>query len=113
MNPTPYLNISTFAPANWRNGRGTAMWDPQTDDRVVFARDSTGAATISKCFTANYDGSNVLELTTPLDVGNGPLRVVGPMDWSSDGSQMVFAAIDPQSYWHLYIMEATVVTCRH
>jgi Tol biopolymer transport system component len=101
-----YTNISSLAPANWRNGRGTAMWDPQTDGRLVFARDSTGAETISKFFTANYDGSNIQALSAPLDAGNGPLQVVGPMDWSSDGSDMVFAAIDLQSYWNLYIMNS-------
>jgi len=98
-----HINVTALAPADWRNGSGTGMWDPQTDGRVVFARDSVN---ISKFFTANHDGGNMLELTAPLDAGAGPLRVFGPMDWSLDGSEMVFAAADPQNNEHLYIMNS-------
>jgi hypothetical protein len=104
-----YTVITDNAPADWQSGPIAAAWDPLNPDRVVFARDSTDGVNppTSRFFTADFDGANVQALhTSILDVGNGPLQVFGTMDWSSDGSLLVFAGRDPQTNEKIYVINS-------
>ncbi len=102
--PIGSLPVNTYAFAsagiiNWSSGRSGFSWDPQNPDRLVFARDSGAAApAVSMLWTANYDGTGVQRLAPdgllrPVD--SAPLLVVGPLDFSPDGQQIVFAAYSP------------------
>jgi hypothetical protein len=100
------LPVNTYAivsgagglPPAWQGGQSGFSWDPQNPSRLVFSRDSTGVETVSMLWTAAYDGSGVLRLAPdgllrPSD--SAPLIVYGPLDYSPDGQQIVFAAYSP------------------
>jgi len=104
-----YTVVSANVPADWKTGSIAAAWDPLNPDRVVFARDSSDGVNppTSRFFAADFTGANVQPLhTSILNVGTGPLQVFGTMDWSSDGSMLVFAGRDPQGNEKIYVMNS-------
>jgi Tol biopolymer transport system component len=100
-----YSVATAVLPAAWADGQAAAAWDPVNPDRFVFARDSTGAAVVSRFFSADYDGGNLDTITTDLmDLGNGPIAVE-TMDISSNGAMIVFSGYTPTSgVEKLYVM---------
>lgn len=99
--------ITDFDPTNRNGGPGAFAWDPQNPTRLAFVRDSTDGVnpTSSRIYTADYAGANVVPLSPDeMDVGAGVLRVTGTMDWSADGTQLVFAAVDPGGAEKLYVI---------
>ncbi|MDH3495501.1 MAG: hypothetical protein OER21_01945 [Gemmatimonadota bacterium] len=87
--------VTDFDQVNRKTGPGAFAWDPQNPDRLAFVRDSLGT---SRIYTALFDGSDVQPLSPDfMDVGSGPLQIVGGLDWSPDGTQLAFSAADPQT----------------
>ena len=98
VNTYTYVTDAAGIPPAWQGGQSGFDWDPQKPDELVFARDSTGVETVSTLWTAAYDGTGVQRLTPdslarPSD--GAPLIVYGPLDYSPDGQQIVFAAYSP------------------
>lgn len=90
--------VSAVVPGRPTGAPGFA-WRPGSLTRIAFARDSIadplGYWTASRIYETNTDGSGRLPLSPPvMDAGGGPLRVQAGMDWSPDGSTIVFSATD-------------------
>jgi Tol biopolymer transport system component len=98
VNTYVYVSKAAGIPPAWQGGQSGFSWDPQNPDRLVFARDSTDVNDVSMLWTANYDGSGVQRLAPdglkrPSD--GADLVVYGPLDYSPNGQQIVFAAYSP------------------
>jgi Tol biopolymer transport system component len=94
-----YLMVTDSVPTTWANGWSEYAWDPQNPDRIAFVRDSIGTFTVSMVWTTAFDGSGPQRLAPGglQRPGDGaPLHVQGPLDFSPDGQQIVFAAYSPQ-----------------
>jgi hypothetical protein len=90
-----YVVATATMEAAWRTGPPAGAWDPVSQDRFYFARDSID---VSRIFSMLWDGSSLDTITSGLlDVGNGPLRIE-EMDVSSDGSMIVFSAYDQVTF---------------
>ena len=81
------------------NGPPAFAWRPGGLTRIAFVRDSIVDSiyltTASRIYESNPDGSGVIPLSPKVaDLGHGPLRIQGTMDWSPDGSTIVFSAYD-------------------
>ena len=88
--------VTDFDRTNRNTGPGEFAWDPQNPDRLAFVRDSAGT---SRIYTSLFDGTDVQPLSPDfMDVGNGPLIIIGGLDWSPDGSLLVFSAADPRTF---------------
>ncbi|HET7042271.1 MAG TPA: hypothetical protein VFI13_09635 [Gemmatimonadales bacterium] len=97
-------------------------WRPDASTRIAFVRDSTvsdsfSSWTTSRFYQTNGDGTSLTPLSPVLmDLGRGPLRVTGSIDWSPDGSTIVFAATDTAytSYYtnSLYLLDVTTGAVR-
>ncbi|MDH3458651.1 MAG: hypothetical protein OER90_17565, partial [Gemmatimonadota bacterium] len=88
--------VTDFDQTNRKTGPGAFAWDPQNPDRLAFVRDSAGS---SRIYTSLFDGTDVQPLSPDfMDVGTGPLVIVGDLDWSPDGSLLAFSAADPQTF---------------
>jgi dipeptidyl aminopeptidase/acylaminoacyl peptidase len=97
--------ITDFDTVNRNDGVGFFSWDPQTGNRIAFVRDSTDGVNpaSSRIYTALFDGTDVQPLSPDfMDLGSGPLRIEGPIDWSPDGTQLVFSAVDAKGIDHIY-----------
>jgi Tol biopolymer transport system component len=103
--PIPNIPVNTYTvvtsgmPAAWRNGPPAGAWNPTgaLSNQIIFARDSTGIATVSKFFTVNFDGTGLDTITTDIMPGvSGFLRVL-EMDVSADGSLIAFIGEDTQN----------------
>jgi len=83
------------------SGPTSYAWNPAVPGRIAIVRDSTADTTgyqQSAIYRIDRSGTGLAILSAPvMDVGNGPLKVVGPMDWSPDGTRIVFAARDPNA----------------
>jgi hypothetical protein len=100
------------------DGPASYAWNPVVPGRIAIVRDfydegGTGY-TSSTIYRIDQSGTGVAMLSPAvMDVGNGPLKVVGPMDWSPDGTRIVFAARDPnenESSLYLLTVATAVVT---
>lgn len=100
--------VTAFDPKNRPEGPETFAWDPTNPDRLAFVRDSldpAGGPRSSRIYVGSFDGTGVVPLSPDvMDLGAGPLRLVGPADWSGDGARLAFAAIDPKGEQHLYLI---------
>lgn len=85
------------------DGPAAFAWDPLDPRMLVVVRDSVTdkAEVISRLYRVTFDGQLV---QPPLSswlfdpVSLRPLRIVGTLDWSADGSTIVFAAQDPLAF---------------
>ena len=98
--------------AVFTSGPAAFAWNPSVLDEIAFFRDTIDAvsgAAVSHLFRASYDGSTV-NLYTPdgMDDGQGPLKVVGTIDWSVDGLIAFTAYPAGQSPFNtdLYVIQA-------
>ena len=105
-----YSTTTGSLPAPWTIGSGAGFWDPRpaSQDRIIFAGDSTGLATVSRFFSVSYDGTGLNTIPpTPslLQVGGGPPLEVLELDISADGTLIVFVGYDAQALEdRLYVM---------
>lgn len=102
------LFVTDFDPAKV-NGPGSFAWDPTDPSRLAVIRDSLTLEqkVASRIWTVGFDGSAPQPLSAPtMDLGGGPLQVGGTIDWSPDGTTLVFVAIDtiPNSGQNLYVI---------
>jgi len=84
----PTVFITDGSLANF-SGSGAFAWDPQMPNRLAFVRDLTPFGQ-SGIFTANFDGTGLVGGQV-LNDGVDSIRV-REMDWSPDGSFIVFSA---------------------
>ena len=95
-------DLSTLLPGR-TDGPPAFAWRPDASTRIAFVRDtildSLSGLTASRVYQANGDGTTLTPLS-PLvaDLGRGPLRIQGGIDWSPDGSTIVFTAQDSSAY---------------
>lgn len=103
---------------NRPDGPASYAWNPVVPGRIAIVRDfydegGTGY-TSSTIYRIDQSGTGVAMLSPAImDVGNGPLKIVGPMDWSPDGTRIVFSARDPntnESSLYLLTIATAVVT---
>jgi Tol biopolymer transport system component len=95
------------------DGPPAFAWRPDASTRIAFVRDtildSLAGVYSSRVYTANGDGSTVVAISPRIaDLGRGPLRISGGIDWSPDGNTIVFTAGDTTSYESsLYALDVT------
>jgi hypothetical protein len=97
--------VTDFDQVDRNDGPDSYAWDPLNSDRLAFVRDSSDGVNpaSSRVYIALYDGTNVQPLSPDvMDVGNGPLRIVGPIDWSPTGQQLAFPAVDTLGEQEIY-----------
>jgi hypothetical protein len=89
------------------DGPASFAWDPTDPKRLIVVRDSvTTFGLASRLWAVNFDGQAPLPLSAAiLDVGKGPLTIAGPLDVTSDGATIVFAASDSTFSRKLYLIE--------
>jgi hypothetical protein len=99
--------VTDFDQVNRKDGVDAFAWDPLNPDRIAFVRDSTDGVNpaSSRIYTALYDGTGVQPLSPDvMDVGNGPLQIVGTIDWSPIGQQLAFPAVDTLGEQEIYVI---------
>jgi hypothetical protein len=99
--------VTDFDPVDRNDGPGAFAWDPQNPTRLAIVRDSTDGVnpTSSRIYTVDYTGANVVPLSPDeMDAGNGVLRILSTIDWSPDGTQLVFDAVDPGGSEKIYVI---------
>ena len=89
------------------DGPASFAWDPTDPKRLIVVRDSaTALGFASRLWTVQFDGQAPLPLSPAiLDVGKGPLTIGGPLDVTSNGATIVFAASDSGGGRKLYLIE--------
>jgi Tol biopolymer transport system component len=115
------VEVTTAVPTR-PDGPVAFAWRPDASTRIAFVRDSditdgVSTWTTSRFYQTNGDGSGLTPLSPVLmDLGRGPLRVTGSIDWSPDGSTIVFAATDTgyaSAYTNsLYLLDVATGTVR-
>lgn len=110
-------DLSTLVPGR-PNGPPAFAWRSDASTRIAFVRDtildSLSLRVASRIYSVNGDGTTLTTLS-PLvtDLGHGPLRIEGTIDWSPDGSTIVFTAQDTVSYEaSLYALTVTTGAVR-
>jgi hypothetical protein len=98
-------------------GPASYAWNPTEPTEIAIVRDLVDSNFIATSAIYRIDATGTgLALLSPdtIDLGAGPLHVVGPMDWSPDGSQIVFSARNPaEQESSLYLLDvSTGVTTR-
>jgi WD40 repeat protein len=83
-----------------RTGGPTSYaWNPVSPTEIAIVRDSVADTTFavhSAIYRIDAGGTGLALLSAPsIDLGKGPLKIMGPMDWSPDGSTIVFSAREP------------------
>ncbi|MGH7645697.1 MAG: TolB family protein, partial [Gemmatimonadales bacterium] len=90
------------------DGPASFAWDPLNPDRLAVVRDTLlppSQTPASLIYTVGFDGQNAVWLSlSVMALGTGPLRIVGPMDWSPDGAVLAFTATDSTLGRHLYLV---------
>ena len=88
------------------DGPASFAWDPTDAKRLIVVRDSvTASGLASRLWTVGFDGRTPLPLSPAMmDVGKGPLTIAGPLDVTSDGATIVFAASDSTFSRKLYLI---------
>lgn len=84
-------------------GPAAFAWRPDASGRIAFVRDtildSLSGVYASRVYSANADGTNITTLSPRImNVGGGPLKINGTMDWSPDQSTIIFTAGDTSAY---------------
>ena len=97
------------------NGPIAFAWRPDASTRIAFVRDTASADSLSgwqtsRIYQTNADGTALTGLSARvMDIGNGPLQIHNTMDWSPDGSTIVFSATDTTSNYgytlSLYLLD--------
>ena len=85
------------------DGPPAFAWKNDASTRIAFVRDtvldSLAGVVASRIYQINGDGGTPLPITPRVtDLGRGPLRIEGNIDWSPDGSTIVFSAMDTTAY---------------
>jgi hypothetical protein len=84
---------------NRLNGPGGFAWDPQDPNALVVVRDGVDAKSdpISTLYLVRPDGQLIKPLAGPIvdPQRQQPLHITGTLDWSPEGTWIVFAARDP------------------
>jgi hypothetical protein len=98
--------VTDFDPSKV-DGPASFAWDPTDSKRLIVVRDSlTAFGLASRLWTVGFDGQTPLPLSPAmLDVGKGPLTIAGPLDVTSDGATIVFAATDSTFSRKLYLIQ--------
>lgn len=98
--------VTDFDPSKV-GGPASFAWDPTDPRRLIVVRDSvTPFGLASRLWTVGFDGLTPLPLSSAiLDVGKGPLTIGGPLDVTSNGATIVFAASDSGGSRKLYVIE--------
>lgn len=110
-------DLSTLVPGR-PDGPPAFAWRPDASTRIAFVRDtvldSLSGIRASRLYQANADGTSLSTLTPKVaDLGRGPLRIEGTIDWSPDGSTIVFTAQDTSEYQaSLYALDVASGTIR-
>ncbi|MGH7674100.1 MAG: hypothetical protein ACREMV_02415 [Gemmatimonadales bacterium] len=90
------------------DGPASYAWDPLDPDRLAVVRDTLlppSQTLASLIYTVGFDGRNGVRLSSSvMNLGKGPLRIVGPMDWSPDGAVIAFTATDSTLSQHIYLV---------
>jgi Tol biopolymer transport system component len=91
--------VTESTPATRPNGMPAFAWDPLNPDYLVVVRDSsTAGPVVSGLYRVRYDGTSVQPIAPIMDLGSGPLRLVSDViDWSADGTRLVFMAQEQPS----------------
>lgn len=84
-------------------GPAAFAWRNDASTRIAFVRDtildSLSNRRASRIYSANADGTGVTPLSPRvMDLGRGPLKINGTIDWSPDQSTIVFTAGDTSAY---------------
>jgi hypothetical protein len=84
---------------NRLDGPAAFAWDPQDPNALVVVRDGLDAQSdpVSTLYLVRADGQLIKILAGPLvdPQRQQPLKITGTLDWSPDGTWIVFAARDP------------------
>ncbi|HKI94312.1 MAG TPA: Ig-like domain-containing protein [Gemmatimonadales bacterium] len=94
---------------------GAYAWNPTNAAQIAVAMDTTDPAAGpigSRIYTVQYDGTGIKELPVPLVDTNGrPVLVVNAMDWSPDGTTLVFdAAANQSAYAQIFALNVATGT---
>ena len=113
------VQVSAVVPGRPYGAAGFA-WRPDASTRIAFVRDtvidSLSTYLASRFYQTNGDGTNLTALSPKvMDLGGGPLHVQGGIDWSPDGSTIVFSATDTTDSPYtvaLYLLDVPTGTVR-
>jgi Tol biopolymer transport system component len=75
-------------------GSGAFAWNPQNPDQLAVVRDSNLGEIGSQIWLVNYDGSGDTRLTPTVVRINSDLVRIFNLDWSPDGSFLVFEGLN-------------------
>jgi len=106
------VEVSATVPGR-PTGPPAFAWRPGGSTRIAFVRDtildSLSGVTASRIYDINGAGGAATALSPKVtDLCRGPLRIQGSIDWSPDGSTIVFSASDTTSYEAaLYALDVT------
>lgn len=110
-------DLSTLVPGR-PTGPAAFAWRPDASTRIAFVRDtvldSLSFRIASRVYSVNGDGTTLTTLSPQVaDLGRGPLRIMGGIDWSPDGTTIVFTAQDTTVYEaSLYALDVASGTIR-
>ena len=99
-------------------GPAAFAWRNDASGRIAFVRDtildSLSGIRASRIYSANADGSTITTLSPRvMDLGRGPLKINGAIDWSPDQNTIVFTASDTSAYESsLYALDVPSSTVR-
>ena len=96
------------------SGTAAYAWDPTTPARMAVVRDSVVGLAFprdaSQFWLIDFDGSNATPLGTSVLVNGTDTLQVLSMDWSPDGSFIVFSARPSQSFTNRALYRIEVAT---